>query len=127
MSGTTRVPISPVAVTVESIPGRTIVAVLGIARGSTVRAKHIGSDIVAGLRNLVGGELKEYAQLLAAAREQAHDRMIEDAVAMGADAVVGVRMQTSTIAQAASEVVFYGTAVRLDSPAADAAHVAAAP
>ncbi len=72
-----------------------------------------GSDIVAGLRNLVGGEVKEYAALLTGAREQALDRMVAEARAMGADAVVAVRMETSTITQAASEVMAYGTAVRL--------------
>ncbi len=100
-------------VTTEGVAGREIVEALGITRGSTVRAKHIGSDIVASLRNLVGGEVKEYAQLLAGAREQAMDRMVEDARAMGADAVVCVRMETSTIQQGASEVMVYGTAVRL--------------
>ena len=99
--------------TIDSVPGREITACLGLVRGSTVRAKHIGSDIVASLRNLVGGEIREYQQLLAASREQALDRMIAEARALGADAVVGVRMQTSTITQQASEVVFYGTAIRL--------------
>lgn len=101
------------AVTTDSVPGREIEAALGLVRGSTVRAKHIGSDIVASLRNLVGGEVKEYAALLAGAREQAYDRMIDEAASLGADAIVAVRMETSTIQQAASEVVFYGTAVRL--------------
>jgi uncharacterized protein YbjQ (UPF0145 family) len=99
--------------TIEHVPGREIEAALGLVRGSTVRAKHIGSDIVASLRNLVGGEVKEYAALLAGAREQAYDRMIDQAFQLGAHAIVGVRMETSTIQQAASEVVFYGTAVRL--------------
>lgn len=101
------------AVTTDTLPGREIVQALGLVRGSTVRAKHLGSDIVAGLRNLVGGEVKEYAQLLAAAREQAYDRMIVAATDLGADAIVAVRMETSTIQQGASEVLFYGTAVRL--------------
>jgi len=100
-------------VTTDTVAGREIVEVLGLVRGSTVRAKHIGSDIVAGLRNLVGGEVKEYNQLLAGAREQALDRMIDEARALRADAVVGARIQTSTIMQSASEVLFYGTAVRL--------------
>ena len=98
--------------TVEALPGKRLEPI-GIARGSTVRAKHIGSDIVAGLRNIVGGEIKEYAALLGGAREQAMDRMIADARAMGADAVVGVRFETSTITQQASEVLAYGTAVRV--------------
>lgn len=98
---------------IETVPGREIVSALGLVKGSTVRAKHVGSDIIAGLRNIVGGEVKEYAQLLAAAREQAMDRMIAEAHALNADAVVGVRMQTSAIQNGASEVVFYGTAVKL--------------
>ncbi len=99
--------------TTDGVPGREVAEVLGLVRGSTVRAKHIGSDIVAALRNLVGGEVKEYAALLAGARDQAYDRMVQDATRLGADAVVAVRMETSTIQQSASEVVFYGTAVRL--------------
>lgn len=99
--------------TTETVVGREIAQTLGLVRGSTVRAKHIGSDIVASLRNLVGGEVKEYASLLAGAREQALDRMKDEAFGMGADAIVGFRMETSTIQQAASEVVCYGTAVRL--------------
>ena len=98
--------------TTDGYPGREI-ELLGLVRGSTVRAKHIGSDIVASLRNLVGGEVKEYAALLGGAREQALDRMTEEARALGADAVVAVRFETSNIAQAASEVLCYGTAVRL--------------
>jgi uncharacterized protein YbjQ (UPF0145 family) len=101
------------ALTTDTVPGREIETAIGLVRGSTVRAKHIGSDIVASLRNLVGGEVKEYAALLAGAREQAYDRMIAEAASLGAHAIVGVRMETSTIQQAASEVVFYGTAVRL--------------
>jgi len=102
-----------IVVTTDAVAGREIAQVLGLVRGSTVRAKHIGSDIVAGLRNLVGGEVREYAALLAGAREQAHDRMVAEARSLGADAVVAVRMQTSMIQQGASEVLFYGTAVRL--------------
>lgn len=102
-----------IVVTTDAVPGREIAVTLGLVKGSTVRAKHVGSDIVAGLRNLVGGEVKEYAALLKGAREQALDRMIAEAEAMGADAIVAVRMETSTITQAASEVMAYGTAVRL--------------
>jgi len=102
-----------IVVTTETVPGREVVQAIGLVRGSTVRAKHLGSDIVASLRSLVGGEVKEYAQLLAAAREQAYVRRVTEAASLGADAVVGTRMETSTIMQAASEVVFYGTAVRL--------------
>ncbi|MGB3555100.1 MAG: YbjQ family protein [Jannaschia sp.] len=102
-----------IVVTTDGIAGREIAETLGLCKGSTVRAKHIGSDIVAGLRNLVGGEVKEYAALLTGAREQAIDRMVAEARGMGADAIVGMRLETSTITQAASEVVAYGTAVRL--------------
>ncbi|MFK7943249.1 MAG: YbjQ family protein [Paracoccaceae bacterium] len=102
-----------IVVTTDHVPGHEIAEALGIARGSIVRAKHVGSDIVASLRNLVGGEVKEYAQLLAAAREQALDRMTADAHDAGADAVVAVRITTSMIMGGAAEVVAYGTAVRL--------------
>ncbi len=99
--------------TTETVAGREVSVSLGLVRGSTVRAKHIGSDIVASLRNIVGGEVKEYASLLAGAREQAMDRMIAQANELGADAIVAVRFQTSAIAQSASEVMCYGTAVTL--------------
>jgi uncharacterized protein YbjQ (UPF0145 family) len=98
--------------TTDTVPGRTVTP-LGLVRGSTVRAKHLGSDIVAGLRNLVGGEIKEYASLLAGAREQAIDRMVAEAEALGADAIIAVRFETSAIAQSASEILAYGTAVKL--------------
>lgn len=103
----------PIATT-ETVAGRRITATLGLVRGSTVRAKHVGSDIVAAFRNLVGGEIREYGQLLAAAREQALDRMVDDARRQGADAIVSVRFETSQIAPNASEVLAYGTAVRLE-------------
>ncbi|WP_299817285.1 YbjQ family protein [uncultured Jannaschia sp.] len=99
--------------TTDGVPGREIAHCIGFVRGSTVRAKHIGSDIVAALRNLVGGEMREYASLLAGAREQAIDRMVAEARAQDADAVVAVRLETSTITHAATEVVAYGTAVKL--------------
>lgn len=100
-------------VTTETVAGRSILEALGTVRGSTVRSRHIGSDIVASLRNLVGGEVKEYAKLMAGAREQAIDRMVEDARARGADAVVCVRFTTSMVMDRAAEVLAYGTAVRL--------------
>jgi uncharacterized protein YbjQ (UPF0145 family) len=100
-------------VTTDGVPGRETAEALGLVRGSTVRAKHIGADIVASLRNLVGGEVREYSALLAGAREQALDRMVAEAGRVGADAVVAVRMETSQIQSSASEVVCYGTAVRL--------------
>lgn len=98
--------------TTELIPGKEITAVLGISRGSTVRARNIGRDIFAGLKNIVGGEIEEYTKLQAQAREQAMDRMIKDAERMGADAIVNVRFATSMIMQGASEILAYGTAVK---------------
>ena len=97
----------------ETVPGREITEILGIARGSTVRARHLGKDIFAGLKNLVGGEVHEYTQLQAEAREQALQRMISDAENLGADAIVNVRMHTSMIMQGCSEILVYGTAVKL--------------
>ena len=99
--------------TTETIPGRDIQEVLGVARGSTVRAKNIGRDIFAGLKNIVGGEIQEYTQLQADSREQALQRMIRDARGMGADAIVNVRFTTSMVMQGAAEILAYGTAVRL--------------
>lgn len=100
-------------VTTDGVAGREIAEVFGLVRGSTVRAKHVGADIVAGLRSIVGGEVTEYAQLLAGAREQAVDRMKQQAFEIGANAIVAVRMETSAIRDGASEVIAYGTAVRL--------------
>lgn len=99
--------------TTGEVAGREVMETLGLVRGATVRAKHIGTDIVAGLRNLVGGEMTGYSSLLAGAREQALDRMTEEARRMGANAVIGFRMETSAIMNGASEIVAYGTAVRL--------------
>lgn len=99
--------------TTETIAGREIVETLGLVRGATVRSKHIGTDIMAGLRNVVGGEMKGYSSMLAGAREQALDRMADEARRLGADAIVGFRMETSSIMSGASEIVAYGTAVRL--------------
>ncbi len=100
-------------VTTPEIAGHRTIETLGMARGSTVRAKHVGTDIVASLKNLVGGEVKGYSSLMAGAREQAIDRMIADARGMGADALVAVRFETSQIMGGAAEIVAYGTAVRL--------------
>jgi len=99
--------------TTETIPGREIKEVLGISRGSTVRARNIGRDIFAGLKNIVGGEIHEYTELQAQAREQALQRMIVDASRIGADAIICIRMHTSMIMQGASEILVYGTAVKL--------------
>ena len=101
-------------VTTETVPGYEVVEVLGIARGNTVRARNVGRDITQGLRNLAGGELKAYSTLLAQARDEALERMEAHAVEMGADAVVNVRMETSEVTQGGSEVIAYGTAVKLE-------------
>jgi len=98
----------------ESIPGRQIVEFYGVVTGNTVRAKHIGRDIMAGLKNIVGGELKGYTELLMDSRKEATDRMIEQAQSMGANAVVNVRFATSSISQGAAELFAYGTAVRIE-------------
>jgi uncharacterized protein YbjQ (UPF0145 family) len=89
------------------------VQTLGIVKGNTVRARHIGKDIMAGLRNIVGGEILEYTKMLAEAREQSLDRMIEEARKLGADGIVAMRMVTSTAGQTAAEILAYGTAVKL--------------
>ena len=99
--------------TTDFIPGREIVEVIDIARGSTVRARNIGRDIFAGLKNLVGGEITEYTKLMAQAREQAIDRMIADGDRIGADAIINVRFTTADAMNMASEVLAYGTAVKL--------------
>ena len=99
--------------TTDFIPGREIREVLDVARGSTVRARNIGRDIFAGLKNLVGGEISEYTKLMAEAREHAIDRMIADAETLGADAVINVRFTTSAVMQGMSEILAYGTAVKL--------------
>ena len=99
--------------TSDTIPGKEIVEILGISRGSTVRARNIGRDIFAGLKNIVGGEIHEYTKLQAEAREQALQRMVADAEGLGADAIINIRMHTSMIMQGASEILVYGTAVKL--------------
>lgn len=97
----------------ETIPGKEITEILGIARGSTVRARNIGRDIFAGLKNIVGGEIEEYTKLQAQSREQALQRMEEDAKRLGADAVVNIRLTTSVVTQGAAEILAYGTAVKI--------------
>ena len=98
----------------ESVPGRRIVEFYGVVTGNTVRAKHLGRDIMAGLKNIVGGELVGYTELLQESRREATDRMIEQARSMGANAVVNVRFATSSIAQGAAELFAYGTGVRVE-------------
>jgi len=101
-------------VTSENIPGKKIKEVLGVARGSTVRARNVGRDIFAGLKNLIGGEISEYTKLQADSREEAMKRMVEDAKRMGADAIIVFRLNTSVITQGAAEILAYGTAVKLE-------------
>jgi len=97
--------------TTAEIKGKRIIRTLGIARGNTIRARHVGRDIMAGLRNIVGGEISEYTKLMAEAREQALDRMVEEARGLGANAVVEVRFSTSEVMSGAAELLAYGTAV----------------
>jgi uncharacterized protein YbjQ (UPF0145 family) len=97
--------------TIDTVPGKTITRHIGLVQGSTVRAKHVGRDILAGLKNIVGGELKSYTLLLNESRNEALDRMVEQARAAGANAVVNIRFSTSNIAAGAAEVMAYGTAV----------------
>ncbi len=98
----------------EEVPGRQIVACMGLVTGSNVRAKHLGRDLMAGLKNIVGGELVGYTELLQEARQHAIERMTAEAEALGANAVVNVRFSTSAIAQGAAELFAYGTAVRVE-------------
>lgn len=99
---------------VEIVPGKTIVEHFGLVSGSTIRAKHVGRDIMASLKNLVGGELKGYTELLKESRRQATERMIAQAKQLGANAIVNVRFSTSSVAQGAAELYAYGTAVRVE-------------
>jgi len=99
--------------TTDFIPGKEVVEILGVARGSTVRARNFGSDFVASLKNLVGGEVSEYTKLQARSREQALKRMTDDAARLGADAIINVRFTTSMIMQGMSEILAYGTAVKI--------------
>jgi len=98
---------------IETVPGRTIREHFGLVSGSTIRAKHVGRDIMASLKNLVGGELKGYTQLLQESRKQAMDRMVAQAKQLGANAIVNVRFSTSSVAQGAAELYAYGTAVKI--------------
>ena len=99
--------------TLESVTGYEVIETLGLVRGNTVRVRHLGNDILAGLKNLVGGEIVAYTELLVDAREQALDRMIADAEGLNADAVLGIRFTTSMVMRGASEILAFGTAVRL--------------
>jgi len=97
----------------EIVPGFKIVKILGIARGNTVRARNIGRDIGAGFKNIIGGEIKTYSEMTSQSRDEAFNRMVNDAVKMGADAVIGMRFSTSMVMAGASEMLAFGTAVKL--------------
>lgn len=102
-----------IIVNTEEIAGREIKEVLGLVRGNTIKARHIGNDILAGLRNIVGGEVKEYTQMISEAREDALERMLAEAEKLNADAVVNIRFTTSQVMGGAAEILAYGTAVKL--------------
>ncbi|MCB0384656.1 MAG: YbjQ family protein [Bdellovibrionales bacterium] len=99
---------------IEIVPGRNIIEHYGLVHGNTIRAKHVGRDFMAGLKNIFGGELRGYTELLSESRQEALSRMIEQAKSVGADAIVNIRFSTSSVAQGAAEILAYGTAVKLD-------------
>ncbi|HUF74962.1 MAG TPA: YbjQ family protein [Longimicrobiales bacterium] len=103
-----------IVVTTDDVAHHRVVETLGLVRGSSIRTRHLGQDITARLRNIAGGEVREYTKVLAEAREQAIDRMVEEAQALGADAVLAVRFQTSEVMTGAAEMLCYGTAVKLE-------------
>ena len=100
--------------TLEYVPGRTVSRHLGVVQGSTVRAKHIGKDFMAGFKNIIGGELRAYTELLSQSRDEAISRMQQQAEAVGANAILNIRFATSSVAQGAAELLAYGTAVELE-------------
>ncbi len=102
-----------IVTTGDEVPGKKIVEVLGVVKGSTVRARNIGRDIGAGFKNLIGGEIKTYTDMIGQSREEAYNRMVNEAIELKADAVIGMRFMTSMIMQGASEMLAYGTAVKL--------------
>ncbi len=99
---------------IETVPGKKIVEHFGLVQGSTIRAKHVGRDIMASLKNIVGGELKGYTQLMMESRKEATERMVKEAEQLGANAVVNIRYATSSVTQGAAELFAYGTAVRIE-------------
>ena len=103
-----------IVTTTDDIPGKKILKTLGLVRGNTIRCRHVGHDIMAQLRNIVGGEVSDYTKMIAESREQSLDRLIVEAESMGANAVVGVRFSTSTIMSGAAELLAYGTAVVIE-------------
>jgi len=108
-----------IIVTADAIEGRAVRRTLGLVRGNTIRARHVGRDIMAGFRTIVGGEIHEYTKLMAESREQALDRMITEAESLGADAIISVRFTTSMLSRGAAELLAYGTAVVLEPESGD--------
>ena len=102
-----------ITTTAFGIPGKKIIATLDVVKGNTIRARHVGRDVLAGLKNIVGGEIKSYTQMTTKAREEAFNRMVNEAIDMKADAIIGIRYSTSMIMQGAAEMLAYGTAVKL--------------
>ena len=102
-----------IVTTTFEVPGKKVVKVLGVARGNTVRARNIGRDIGAGFKNIIGGEIKTYSEMTSQSRDEAYNRMVNQAIEMGADAVIGMRFMTSMVMTGASEMLAYGTAVKL--------------
>lgn len=102
-----------ILVNTDSITGKEIIETLGLVKGSTIRAKHVGKDIVAGLRQIVGGELKEYTEMIEEARKIAMDRMVKEAQSLNADAIINIRYSTTAVMQGAAEIMVYGTAVKI--------------
>ncbi len=100
-----------IVVTTDSIPEKRVVKTLGLVKGNTIRARHVGKDILAGLKGIIGGEISEYTKMVAESREQSLDRLLEEAEALGANAVVGLRFTTASMMQGAAELLAYGTAV----------------
>lgn len=101
--------------TTETLPGYEITEVLGLVRGNTIRARHLGKDIAATFKNMAGGEITDYTKMMGESREQALDRMVEEAELLGADAILGIRFTTSSVMQGAAEILVYGTAVKIRS------------
>ena len=102
-----------ITTTTDFIPNKKVSEILGVVKGSTIRARHIGRDIAAGFKNVIGGEIKSYTQMISQSREEAFNRMVNDAANQGADAVINVRFVTSMVMQGAAEILAYGTAVKL--------------
>ncbi len=102
-----------ITTTTSEIPGRNVAEILGVVKGNTIRARHVGRDIAAGFKNIVGGEIKSYTEMTTSAREEAFNRMINQAVELKADAIVNIRFATSMVMTGAAEMLAYGTAVKL--------------